>query len=86
MTKLKKYLKKILAGGVALVASFALLGAGSVSAETSNTIQSPNISTNQGLGGAAANKANDSSQTAKQTGDYIGNQIENLQAITLVLQ
>lgn len=76
MKKLKKYLKKILAGGVALVASFALLGAGSVSAETSNTIQSPNISTNQGLGGAAANKANDSSQVANQVGDHIGNKAD----------
>ena len=73
---MKKYLKKILAGSTALIASLALLGAGSVSAETSNTIQSPNISTNQGLGGAVANKANDSSQVANQVGDHIGNKAD----------
>ena len=72
MTKLKKYFKKILAGSTVLIASLVLLGTGTVSAETSNTIQSPNISTNQGLGGAAANKANDNSQVANQVGDHIG--------------
>lgn len=72
MKKLKKYLKKNLAASTALIASLILLGAGTVSAETSNTIQSPNISTNQGLGGVAANKANDNSQVANQVGDHIG--------------
>lgn len=72
MKKLKKYLKKNLAASTALIASLVLLGAGTVSAETSNTIQSPNISTNQGLGGVAANKANDNSQVANQVGDHIG--------------
>ena len=69
---MKKYLKKNLAASTALIASLILLGAGTVSAETSNTIQSPNISTNQGLGGVAANKANDNSQVANQVGDHIG--------------
>lgn len=72
MKKLKKYLKKNIAASTALIASLVLLGAGTVSAETSNTIQSPNISTNQGLGGVAANKANDNSQVANQVGDHIG--------------
>ena len=69
---MKKYLKKNIAASTALIASLVLLGAGTVSAETSNTIQSPNISTNQGLGGVAANKANDNSQVANQVGDHIG--------------
>ena len=74
---MKKYLKKILAGSTVLIASLVLLGTGTVSAETSNTIQSPNISTNQGLGGAAANKANDNSQVANQVGDHIAGNVRN---------
>jgi hypothetical protein len=74
--KLKKYLKKILAGSTVLIAILMFLGTSVVSAETSNTIQSPNISTNQGLSGSARNGANSASKSANEIGNNIGNQAD----------
>ena len=70
-------MNKILASGIALLTIFGLFGPGSAYAETSNTIQSPNISKNQGLSGSAQNGANSTSGIANQTGDVIGDRADN---------